>query len=254
MEKFWPGPLSLIFEKSDIVPDETTVGLSTIAIRMPIHPIAHELIKQAKVPIAAPSANLSGSPSPTRGEHVIKDMLGRVDIIIDGGVATIGLESTVVDVTKRPMLVLRPGGLSIEKLRKYANVCLHPALLKKGKVDKPESPGMKYRHYAPKAKLIVLKGAEEKVKSAIEQMLIDFSDAGLKTSVLTIGKKEFESDCNINLGEKKEDIAKNLFKALRACDDLKVDVIIAEAISNHGLGLAIMNRLEKAAYYHVIKI
>ncbi len=254
IENFWPGPLTLILKKKAIIPDATTGGLDTVAIRMPSHPVAHKLIEISGLPVAAPSANISGKPSTTTGKHVIHDLHGKVDIIIDSGLTDIGLESTVVDVTKKPAVLLRPGGITIESLRRFTRVKLHPALVKKTEVDKPESPGMKYRHYAPEAKLIVFSGNEEKTNNAIKQLLTELSKNNMKTAVLSIGKKNFDADLVINLGEDKKEIARNLFNALRLCDSMDVDVILTEAINRKGLGRAIMNRLEKAALYRVIKL
>ncbi len=254
IDNFWPGPLTMVLRKKDNIPDATTGGLDTVAIRMPSHSVAHKLIEISGVPVAAPSANISGKPSTTTGKHVINDLQGKVDIIIDSGFTDIGLESTVVDVTKKPAVLLRPGGITIESLRRFIKVKLHPALVKETEVDNPESPGMKYRHYAPKAKLIVFSGDEEKTNNAINQLLIEVSKNKMKTAVLSVGKKNFDADLVINLGEDKREIARNLFNALRLCDSMDVDVILTEAINKKGLGRAIMNRLEKAALYRVIKL
>jgi L-threonylcarbamoyladenylate synthase len=241
IDKFMPGPISLIFKKSDLIPIETTSGLKTVAIRIPSNEIALEFLKECKVPVAAPSANLSGSPSPTQFNHVLKDMNERVEYIIKGDNCEVGLESSVIDTTKKPMLLLRPGGLKIEELKKYVDIEFHPSL-KGESVDKPESPGMKYKHYSPKAKVILFtsNNSDEEIKT----YLLKSKD---KVAVLTQNDKEFNSDIVISLGNSKEEIAKNLFDSLRECDNQEVDVILVQSVSDSGLGLAIMNRLRKAA-------
>ena len=161
-EKFWPGPLTIVLPKSDIIPDEVSAGLSTVAIRFPSHPVAHELIAKSS-PIAAPSANLSGSPSPTTVRHVLADMDGRIDAIVDGGDCEVGVESTVITLAEDVPTLLRPGGVTLEQLRaEIGEVKVHPAVLKSlGKGMKASSPGMKYKHYSPKAEVILLRGSEQ---------------------------------------------------------------------------------------------
>ncbi len=255
MKIYWPGPLSIILEKSDIIPDEVSAGLRTVAIRMPFHPIALALIEAAGVPIAAPSANLSGKPSPTRGSDVIDDLEGKVPIIINGGRSDIGVESTVLDMSKKPYTILRPGGLAMESIAKHISVRLHSTLGGTiGKNEVPESPGMKYRHYAPKARLIVLRGNQNKLTNAIKELAGAFRDQGLKVGVLAPYHEEFESTMTITSGQQKGQMASVLFGALREFDKEKMDVILVAGITARGIGLAVMNRLEKAADYRVIKI
>jgi L-threonylcarbamoyladenylate synthase len=259
--KFWPGPLTLLLKKSELVPDITTAGLDTVAIRMPNHPIALELIKESEVPIAAPSANLSGKPSPTTAEHVIRDLNGKIDMIIDGGEVTFGVESTVLDLTSEPPCILRPGPITIEEIKTIIrNVEIHPI----ARAEKPietiiaKSPGMKYRHYAPSAELIVIEGDPLKVPLKIQNIAEEQIKAGKKVGI--IATEENANSYKINnvkiVGKRSEPrtIAKNLFKTLRELDSENVDIIIAEGIEPTGIGLAIMNRLRKASGYHIIYV
>ena len=256
IEKFWPGPMTLIFKKKEIVPDSTTGGLDTLAVRFPSDKIARALIKAAGVPIAAPSANTSGKPSPTKGEHVIQDMDGKVDMIIDGGEVGIGLESTIIDVTDKPIM-LRPGFITQEMLEEVIEqVDIDKTIIEKPSEDfVPKAPGMKYRHYAPKTELVIVKGQEERVIERIKQE-IDNKDK--KIAVLTVDqhKKEYE-DCKAQVeswGDLNDinSIAQKLFETLRKVDEWGVDIIYCEAFDEDGLGLAVMNRLTKAAGYQVI--
>lgn len=251
-EHFWPGPLTMVLPKKDNVPKVTTGGLDTVAIRMPAHEIALGLIRTSRRPIAAPSANISGKPSPTLAEHVIDDFYGRIECIIDGGEVKIGVESTVLDLTTKPPTLLRPGGLPLEEIEKViGKVRIHPVV--KGKaVDVAKAPGMKYKHYAPNAQVIVIEGSREKVKRKIKELLNEYKRKGVKVGVMATGDF-YAADAYINLGNSEEEIAKNLFRALRDLDKSGVDVILAEGIEEKGLGLAVMNRLRKAAGYKIIK-
>jgi len=244
IERFWPGPLTLVLKKTERVPKVTTGGLETVAVRMPDNAIALSLIKEAGTPIAAPSANLFGKPSPTSAKHVEHDLGGKVDLIIDGGSTRIGVESTVLDVTSSPPVLLRPGGVTLEELREVVGeILLHPAV--KGRASRvARAPGMKYRHYAPKAKLILVEGKPERVRRKIQQLLKKFKSPG----VITTNEKHSYNGEVVFIGSEAKEIARNLFKVFREFDERGVDVILAESISETGLGLAVMNRLKKAAY------
>ncbi|MGB9729850.1 MAG: L-threonylcarbamoyladenylate synthase [Thermoprotei archaeon] len=259
--KFWPGPLTLLLKKSELVPDITTAGLDTVAVRMPNHLIALMLIKESEVPIAAPSANISGKPSPTTAEHVIRDLSGRIDVIIDGGEVTYGVESTVLDLTSKPPYILRPGPVTLEEIKSIIkNVEVHPV----AKAEKPvetitaKSPGMKYRHYAPSAELIIIEGDQRKIPSKVQEIANVYIRLGKKVSIIaTEENATFYTVPYIKIVGKRNEpktIAKNLFKTLRELDDESVDIIIAEGIEPTGIGLAIMNRLRKAAGYNIIYV
>ncbi len=264
INKFWPGPLTLVFRKSSIIPDEITAGLDTVAIRMPSHPIALALIKESGLPIAAPSANSSGRPSPTLANHVIEDLSGKIDLIIDGGPTDVGLESTVLDTTSIPPSILRPGAVTIEQLRKeLEEVELDPALLSRDYVNlTPKSPGVKYKHYSPKADLIVVEGESDSVISKINELVIDYTNKGIKVGILaTEQTKDFYNEpidnrpVVISMGDRSHPdiIASNLFNCFREFDHRNIQVILAEAVNKTGIGLAIMNRMNKAAGYNIIK-
>lgn len=265
MDAFWPGPMTLIFDKSDLVPKGTTGGLDTVAVRYPGHPIAQALIKAAGVSIAAPSANLSGKPSPTLGEHVIDDMDGRIDMIIDGGRVGMGLESTIVDVTVTPPMILRPGFITYEMIEKVVGeVDTDKAIFAKPEEGcKPKAPGMKYRHYAPSADFKMYRGAAEKVAEKIILLANEKASAGMKTGVITVRQHMHLYDGKlrddiivVSLGDldKPETIANNLFKALRDFDKEDTRFIYGETFSEDNLGQAIMNRLTKAAGYNIIDV
>jgi len=255
MKAFFPGPLTIILEKKPTVPDVTTGYLPTVAIRMPDHIVALALIEKAGTPIAAPSANKAGRPSPTKAEHVLEDLYGEVDLVIDGGPTKFGLESTVIDLTVDPPQILRPGAMTVETLRGVLReVCFHPAVLKRVGDEGlfAKSPGMKYRHYAPKADLIVIVGKDRDVQSRINDLIRDLNAKRLKAGVAVTTGKKYKAHHTEDLGESKEDIAKSLFSALRRFDKAGVNVILAEGIDEEGLGLAIMNRLKKASGYRVL--
>lgn len=259
MESFWPGPLTLIFKKSEKVSKKLTGGLSTVAIRMPKHKIASEIIKYSKVPIAAPSANLSGKPSPTNAEHVIRDLYGKVDMIIDGGDTGIGVESTVLDISQDIPTILRPGGVTYEDLIKiFPKVEYDQSIIKDDEDIVPKSPGQKYKHYAPKAKMIVFSGNIEDIPSAIKKYSKKAKEEGKKLGIMVTEetKKEYSGENILVVGSRKEKdtIAKNLFKVLRQFDDLNVDIILAEGVDTTGIGTAIMNRMKKACGGNIIKV
>ncbi|MEM1550576.1 MAG: L-threonylcarbamoyladenylate synthase [Candidatus Bathyarchaeia archaeon] len=261
IEVFWPGPLTLVLKASDIVPKVTTGGLDTVAIRMPKHKVALALIREAERPIAAPSANLAGKPSPTLAEHVIQDLYGRIDAIIDAGQTNIGIESTVLDLTCNPPQILRPGGVTYEDLRAVlGEVSIHPAAIAKGEiqVEHARSPGIKYRHYAPKAEMLVVEGELRSVIRKIKELAEHYNESGKKVGILATDESFEEYTLGIvkSIGSRKNlsFVAKNLFKLLRELDEEGVDLIIAEGIPQENLGLAIMNRLRKAAGYNIIRV
>lgn len=265
MDRFWPGPMTLIFNKSDKVPDGTTGGLSTVAVRFPDNKIAQELIRKAGVSIAAPSANLSGKPSPTLGKHVVDDMDGRIDMIIDGGMVGMGLESTIIDVTAEPPMILRPGFITKEMLSEaIGQVEIDKALLEKpGEDFKPKAPGMKYRHYAPNADYTIYKGGAENVAEKIILVANEMAKKDSKVGVITSDQNLYrykgklkENIKIVSLGDldKPETIAVNLFKVLRDFDDEQCQYIYGEAYSEDNVGAAIMNRLTKAAGYNIINV
>lgn len=260
-DRFWPGPLTMILEKSDIVPFSTTGGLNTVAIRMPNHPIALALIKVSGVAIAAPSANTSGRPSPTLAEHVVEDMDGKIEMIIDGGAVGIGIESTIVDLTGEVPIILRPGYITKKMLEEViGKVEIDKAILVQN-VDKdfvPKAPGMKYKHYAPKGDLTIYEGDLDKVIIAINQISEQKLQQGAKIGIIateeTREKYKFGNVVVVGSRENEEEIAKGLYKVLRQFDDMNVDYIYSEGFTSNRLGDAIMNRLLKAAGYQVIMV
>ena len=260
MDAFWPGPMTLIFNKSNLVPKGTTGGLDTVAVRYPNH-----LIKAAGVSIAAPSANLSGKPSPTLGEHVIDDMDGRIDMIIDGGMVGMGLESTIIDVTVNPPMILRPGFITYEMVKEIVPDATEDRTIftKPTKEFKPKAPGMKYRHYAPSADYTIYKGDEVKVAEKIIELANEKADEGKITGIITADQHlhMYQGRLNksikvVSLGdlEKPETVANHLFKALRDFDKVDTEFIFGEAFSEKNVGQAIMNRLTKAAGYNIIDV
>lgn len=256
MKKFWPGPLTLIFKKSKIVPDITTASLDTVAIRMPDNKIALALIRGSKVPIAAPSANLAGKPSPTSAEHVIHDLYGKIDIILDGGKTRIGVESTVLDLTTGTPTLLRPGGITLEELESFlGRIKLHSVVKSRKKIGKvfAKSPGMKYKHYAPEAELIVVEGKTKVIRKKIQKLVNEYKNEGKRVGIITASKHNYDADVVKFVGRDLKTIAKNLFKTFRELDEEKVDVILAESVKTSGMGLAIMNRLKKASGYNIVK-
>jgi L-threonylcarbamoyladenylate synthase len=260
MDGFWPGPLTLIFKRSSIVPKVTVAGLDTIAIRMPNHSVALALIKQSRCPIAAPSANLAGKPSPTNAQHVYEDLNGRIDAIIDGGPTNIGVESTVVDLSVDLPMLLRPGGAPFEALKKVlGDMELHPFVQAEQELSLPEirSPGMKHKHYAPKAQVILVEGDIPAVMAKVKELAESYKIKGEKVGILATDQTQtaYQADVIKSLGSRSNlaAVAQNLFRLLREVDAENVDVIIAEGVSSDGLGLAVMNRLRKASGYHIVK-
>jgi L-threonylcarbamoyladenylate synthase len=260
MERFWPGPLTLVFKHSSIVPKVTTAGLDTVAIRMPQHKVAKALIRQSKRPIAAPSANLAGKPSPTTAQHVYEDLNGRIDALIDGGATNIGVESTVVDLTADPPMLLRPGGAPYEALKQVlGDLKLHPFVQaeKELPLGQIRSPGMKHKHYAPKAEVILVEGNLDAVVDKIKELIELNKTKGLKVGILATDQTQsnYNADVIQSLGSRHNlaTIAQSLFRLLREVDAQNVNIIIAESVPSEGLGLAVMNRLRKASGYHIIK-
>lgn len=254
INKFWPGPLTLIFNKNAVVPKETTGNLNTVAIRMPNNKVALQLIKIAGMPLAAPSANLSGKPSSTKFKHVYQDFHGRVDIIINGGSSKIGIESTVVDTTVKPFVILRPGSITKAMIEKTLNKKVLDNSDKKP-VGKVKSPGMKYVHYKPNGQVIIIEGSTKKVAAYINAQSSNL--VGKKVIVVT--KKENAKYFNykvvsFSLKNSQKEIAHNLFDTLRKMDDLGADIIFVQHIGSKNLAYPIMNRLIKAAAYKVIKV
>lgn len=251
---FAPGPLTVILKKSDKISKTVTAGLDTVAVRIPSDEIARELIKNAGVPIAAPSANLSGKPSPTTPKHVIDDMNGRVDAIIEGGDCSVGVESTVIDLSGNTPTILRPGGVTYDEIKELIpDTVIDRHILKSVKEDeKPKSPGMKYKHYAPDADVTVVEGESEKVKKKIDELL--FENKTLKCGVMTATDNEYNADLVICAGTNNKEYAKNLFRVLREFDENGIDVVFAEFSNNDGYGLAVKNRLYKSAGNKVILV
>lgn len=267
MEAFWPGPLTIILPKKDIVPEGTTGGLQTVALRMPSHPVALKLIKESGLYIAAPSANTSGRPSPTTAGHVAEDMMGRIDMILDGGPVGIGIESTIVDLTGDTPTILRPGFITKSMLENIiGEVSIDPALINPDPNLRPKAPGMKYTHYAPKGELTIVEASSEEgeftsdsdIITAINSMIQEKTDQGYKVAVITTEENAPFFICShvlmIGNRENGETIAANLYAVLRKCDELDVDYIFSEAFNEGELGGAIMNRLLKAAGHRVISV
>ncbi len=258
-EKFWPGPLTMIFEKSECVPFATTGGLNTVAVRMPSHKVARALIEAAGGYVAAPSANRSGRPSPTVAKYVIEDLDGRVEMIIDGGEVNIGLESTIIDLTDEKPVILRPGYITRKMLEELlGQVEIDKALMPAGKDTAPKAPGMKYRHYAPKGSLTIVEGKPTQVLHYINEQLQDLKKQGKKTGVIATDETVhlYTGDCVKSAGSRQDEktVAKQLFKILREFDEEEAEVMFAEAFSEEDVGQAIMNRLLKAAGHHVIQV
>ena len=251
-EAFWPGPLTMILKKTDKVPPETTGGLDTVAIREPDHPTALSFIRHAGGYIAAPSANLSGSPSPTEALHVIRDLSGRIDMILDDGKCRVGLESTIVDLSTDRPVILRPGRITLEELKKLLpGVSLDPGLKSEDPDLRPKAPGMKYRHYAPKAELLIIRGSEQRVVERINALAEKDVREGRLPGILCVEetKNAYPSGVVLPVGSRKkgEEVAKRLFGVLREFDERGVDRIYSEGFSEEGIYLAVSNRLLKAA-------
>lgn len=258
-EAFWPGPLTIIMKKSKLVPKETTGGLETVAVRMPSHPVALKFIEYAGGYVAAPSANVSGRPSPTRAKYVIEDMTGRIDMILDGDGIDIGLESTIVDMTGEIPMILRPGYITSDMLEKVlGEVDTDKTILDINCKDAPKAPGMRYRHYAPKGQLTIVEGDVTKTIDKINELTGQAHIKGEKVGI--IGTEEtrnkYMGDCVKSVGKRNDEeaIARTLYAILREFDDEGVTVIYSESFSECSMGQAIMNRLLKAAGHQIIYV
>lgn len=258
MEAFWPGPLTLVLPSRSIIPAQVTAGLETVAIRMPAHPVALALIKAAQRPIAAPSANRSGYPSPTSAGHVMDDLAGRIEAVLDGGSTGVGLESTVLDLTEGIPTILRPGGVTREQLAGViGKIQLDQGLHNNESV--PRAPGMKYTHYSPRAKVIVLRGEPKKVAMKAEELVQTNSAQNLKTALLLssetwplVSSDEAVYAREMGSHQKLEEVARRIYHELRMCDQAGSQIILVEGYQEEGLGEALMNRILKSAGYELI--
>lgn len=259
-EAFWPGPLTLILPKKACIPAQVTAGLNTVALRMPDNPVALALLETAGIPVAAPSANTSGRPSPTTVDHVLRDLDGKVDVVVDGGSCRIGLESTVLDMTSEPPVILRPGGVSREDLEGVlGHTDIDASSYDHDSPGIPRSPGMKYRHYAPKAKVVLVNGKElNDISNKVNELIANYHSQNLTVGVLASGEtvQGYGAEAAFPLGSRVqlETVAQNLFYGLRFLDDCNVDIIIAEGYPDEGIGTAIMNRLRKAAGGNLVMV
>lgn len=258
-DAYWPGPLTMIFSKSDEVPEETTGGLDSVAVRMPDHPVALELIRQGGGYVAAPSANTSGRPSPTEARHVAEDLDGRIAMILDGGSVGIGLESTIVDFTEAIPTILRPGAINREMLEAVlGEVRLDPGLEAENENIRPKAPGMRYRHYAPNAQLTIVEGDTETVVGKINALAKEKMAEGKKVGILSTDEtfRRYEQGIVKSIGSRQEEetIAQHLYGILRDFDEEDVDCIYSESFETPKLGMAIMNRLLKAAGHQIINV
>ena len=255
MDKFWPGPLTIVFKKKAIIPDRTSGGLDTVAIRMPSDQVARDLIRQAGVPIAAPSANISGRPSPTKPEHIIRDMDGRVDGILVGGPCDYGVESTIIDLSEDLAMVLRPGSITLEMLGEVlGRVDLDPSLKNKDDNIRAKAPGMKYKHYSPQAQVYIVKADDlEGFAERVDSLCEDNAKKGLKIGVMTMNYDQHSYQAKVfDLGGSDTEVAKNLFDSLISLDRESIDIAYVPYFEERGIGVAIMNRLKKAAAYRII--
>lgn len=255
-EAFWPGPLTMIVNKNEKVPDETTGGMQTVAVRMPNHPVALELIRKSGCLIAAPSANTSGRPSPTLAEHVAEDLDGKVPVILDAGEVGIGIESTIIDLTEAIPMILRPGYVTKRMLEEVIGpVRTDPGMISEDSSVKPKAPGMKYRHYAPKADLIIVDGEKKAVIDKINALTAYMRTKGMRVGV--IGTDEtaahYTGDVVLSMGAREDEdaIARRLYRILREFDEREIHVIYSESFDSPGIGQAVMNRLLKAAGHQV---
>ena len=258
-EKFWPGPLTMIFEKSELVPHGTTGGLETVAVRMPDNEVALALIRAGGGYVSGPSANKSGRPSPTMARHVLDDLEGRIDMILDGGPVHIVVESTIVDMTVEPPMILRPGAVTKEMLEEtVGEVTVDHTILTADAKTPPKAPGMKYRHYAPRAEMTVVEGPLEKVVDKIGELAAARENEGHRVGIIatqeTMDRYGYENVKCIGTREDESTVAANLYAILREFDDDGTEYIYSEAFASDGIGSAVMNRLLKAAGHHVINV
>ncbi len=254
LESFAPGPFTIILKKKDGISDTVTAGLDTVGIRIPSHPVAREFIRACGVPIAAPSANLSGKPSPTRAEHVIHDMLGRIDAIICGGDASVGVESTIIDLTADVPTILRPGGITLEELKKVCtNVEVDRHVLEAvAAAEQPKCPGMKYKHYAPDADVTVVEGELSACEKKIKELVKREKEGGKTVGVLAAADADFGADLFISSGKDNREFARVLFDALRSFDENGIQTVLVQLSSNDEYSLAVKNRLYKSAGNKII--
>ena len=257
IDAFWPGPVTIVFKKKEIVPDSVSGGLKTVAVRFPSNKISRLIINAAGVPVAAPSANTSGKPSPTKAEHVFHDMNGKIDMIVDGGKCDVGLESTIIDVTGDIPALLRPGAVTKEMLeRVIGEISVDPAVYKMlSKDQKPKAPGMKYKHYSPDAEVTLVSGDEKNVIDKINTLCDSDSQNGFKTGVLcrTRNADKYRADVVLKAGDDIQTVGARLFDILREFDELKTDKVYSEVFEESGEGMAVMNRLKKAAGHKFIE-
>jgi hypothetical protein len=250
----------MIVERGDAVPLTTTGGMQTVAVRMPNHPIALELIRKSGCLIAAPSANTSGRPSPTEALHVKEDLEGRIAMILDGGPVGIGIESTIIDLTEEIPMILRPGYITPEMLSKVLGreVIMDPGIIASDDTTKPKAPGMKYKHYAPKADMIIVDGEKEKVITEINRRTKAYHEQNQRVAVIATEETKalYDADVVLSMGSRQDEdaIAQHMYKILRDCDTLEVDGIFSECFQTPRIGQAIMNRLLKAAGHQVIQV
>lgn len=259
-ESFWPGPMTVILKKSSLIPLVTTSGLDCVGIRLPSNIIARQLIQSAGVPIAAPSANLSGKPSPTYVQRCIEDLDGKIDYILGGKNCRIGLESTVIDCTVKPPCILRPGAITLEMFKKIDDdIYIDPAVMEKPDENmKPKAPGMKYRHYAPKAPVKIIIGDVQKTVAKINEIVQNYICENKVVGIMATDEtfKSYKYGVVLSLGSRNDmlSIASNLFETLRSFDDRNVDVILSEGFEEIGLGVAVMNRLKKSSGFNIIQV
>ncbi len=261
MDAFWPGPLTLLFPRTERIPDEVTAGLPTVAVRMPSMPCTRELLKAAGLPIAAPSANRSGRPSPTTAAHVLEDMDGRIPLILDGGACQVGLESTVLDLTRGEPTILRPGGITREMAEEvlHRKVALAGSILRPLQPDeKALSPGMRYRHYAPKGEVTLVEGSGDEVIRTLRERCLADRAAGRRSCVLCFTEHLSRlRDCDPHDIGSREDgaqVAHRLFDVLRKLDREGMETVYSEVLPPEGVGLAVMNRLGRAAAFRIIQV
>ncbi len=264
MERFWPGPLTLILKKLPHIPAEVTAGLETVALRMPEHKTALALIKEAGVPLAAPSANRSGYPSPTMAEHVYADLNGRIEAILDSGPTGLGLESTILDVTQETPVILRPGGVTREEITETVGEVIAAESKSLESQEIPKAPGMKYKHYSPKAEVILIEGKVETILQAAAKISEGLRKEGKRVGLLFTedvwrqAKEEtpVSGDYQKSIGERENlaSVAHNIYRELRQCDEYGLDVVLTETYISEGLGSALMDRLLKSAEHKVVKV
>lgn len=257
-EAFWPGPMTMILPRKDIVPDVVTAGLNTVGMRCPSHPVCRAILAKANVPVAAPSGNTSGRPSPTTAQHMLEDMDGKIDAIVDGGPCSVGVESSIIDLTCTPPRLLRPGGITLEQFRSVlGEVAVDPAVTRMmGAGEKPKAPGMKYRHYAPKAPVTVVTGEPAKTAAYIAAHAAQKDGVICFEEFVPLFQSQSETSPVLDLGPAgdQEEQARHIFDALRRFDHTDVPAIWAQCPDSFGIGLAIANRLKKAAGFHIIEL